>query len=225
MSHPIADAIKSRISTRAFLDKQVPEEEIRAVLDVARWSPSGGNLQPWRVHVLTGAARDRLVETVKKAIADNPFADEAELAVYPSGLVEPYRTRRYEVGEAMYERLGIPREDKTARLLHLTRNFEFFDAPVGLFFSLDRMFDKGQWAHLGMFMQTLALAAHERGLATCMQEAWVTRAKTVSAFLGLAENEQLYCGMAMGYADPAAPVNDLRSARAHIDDFTTFLSN
>lgn len=225
MSHPIADAIKSRISTRAFLDKQVPEEEIRAVLDVARWSPSGGNLQPWRVHVLTGAARDRLVETVKKAIADNPFADEAELAVYPSGLVEPYRTRRYEVGEAMYERLGIPREDKTARLLHLTRNFEFFDAPVGLFFSLDRMFDKGQWAHLGMFMQTLALAARERGLATCMQEAWVTRAKTVSAFLGLAENEQLYCGMAMGYADPAAPVNDLRSARAHIDDFTTFLSN
>ena len=225
MSHPVADAIKSRISTRAFLDKQVPEEEIRAVLDVARWSPSGGNLQPWRVHVLTGAARDRLVETVKKAIADNPFADEAELAVYPSGLVEPYRTRRYEVGEAMYERLGIPREDKTARLLHLTRNFEFFDAPVGLFFSLDRMFDKGQWAHLGMFMQTLALAARERGLATCMQEAWVTRAKTVSAFLGLAENEQLYCGMAMGYADPAAPVNDLRSARAHIDDFTTFLSN
>ncbi len=225
MSHPVADAVKSRISTRAFLDKQVPEQEIRAVLDIARWSPSGGNLQPWRVHVLTGAARDRLVETVKKAIADNPFADEAELAVYPSGLVEPYRTRRYEVGEAMYERLGIPREDKAARVMHLTRNFEFFDAPVGLFFSLDRMFDKGQWAHLGMFMQTLALAAHERGLATCMQEAWITRAKSVSAFLGLAENEQLYCGMAMGYADPAAPVNDLRSARAHIDDFTTFLSD
>lgn len=224
MTKSVTDAIKSRISTRAFLDKPVEEEKVRDILEIARWSPSGGNLQPWRVHVVMGTARNRLVETVKKAIAESPFADEAELAVYPSGLVEPYRTRRYEVGEAMYELLGIPREDKTARLMHLTRNFEFFGAPVGIFFSLDRMFDKGQWAHLGMFMQTFALVAEEHGLATCMQEAWVTRAKTVSEFLELGESEQLYCGMALGYANPDAPVNGLRSARAEIDEYVTFVS-
>ncbi|MEL7488618.1 MAG: nitroreductase family protein [Pseudomonadota bacterium] len=224
MTGPVEDAVATRISTRAFLDKPVPEEELKALLDAARWSPSGGNLQPWRVHVVAGAARDRLVETVRKAIAENPFADEAELAVYPSGLEDPYRTRRYEVGEAMYALLGIPREDKAARVMHLARNFEFFGAPVGLFFSLDRKFDKGQWAHLGMFMQTLALIAHERGLATCMQEAWVTRAKTVSQFLDLPETMQIYCGMALGYADPDAPVNTLRSSRAPVEEFATFVS-
>ena len=221
----VSEALKSRISTRAFLDKPVSGETLRELLDTARWSPSGGNLQPWRVHVVTGAARDRLVQTVKKAIADNPFADEAELAVYPPKLAEPWRTRRYEVGEAMYALLGVPREDKPARLQWLLNNYEFFGAPAGLFFSLDRRFDKGQWAHLGMFMQSLALAAEEQGLATCMQEAWAARAKTVSAFLELSDDEQLYCGMAIGYADKAAPVNQLRSARADVDEFTVFMKD
>lgn len=220
----VADAVKTRISTRAFLDKPVSEAEVRDILDVARWSPSGGNLQPWRVHVVIGAGRDRLVETVRKAIADNPFADEAELAIYPPKLPEPWRTRRFELGEAMYALLGIPREDKAARLQWLLNNYEFFGAPVGLFFSLDRRFDKGQWAHLGMFMQTIALAAMEKGLATCMQEAWAARAKTVSAFLGLEEDEQLYCGMALGYADPDAEVNALRSARVSVEEFATFIA-
>lgn len=220
----VTEAIKSRISTRAFLDKPVNEAQIRALLEIARWAPSGGNLQPWTVHVVTGAARDRLVATVKQAVADNPLADESELQVYPPKLAEPWRTRRYEVGEAMYARLGIPREDKPARLQHLMRNFEFFGAPVGLFFSLDRRFDKGQWAHLGMFMLALALAAEEMGLATCMQEAWAARAKTVSAFLGLPETDQLYCGMALGYADPDAKVNALRSSRAEVNEFARFLT-
>ena len=220
----VADAVKTRISIRAFLDKPVAEAEVRDILDIARWSPSGGNLQPWRVHVVIGAGRDRLAETVRKAIADNPFADEAELAIYPPKLPEPWRTRRFELGEAMYARLGIPREDKAARLQWLLNNYDFFGAPVGLFFSLDRRFDKGQWAHLGMFMQTIALAAMEKGLATCMQEAWAARAKTVSGFLGLEDNEQLYCGMALGYADPEAEVNTLRSARVSVEDFATFIA-
>ena len=219
----VTDAIKSRISARAFLDKPVEEALIREILDIARWAPSGGNLQPWRVHVVTGDGRDRLVAAVKQAIAEAPLGDESELAVYPPKLPEPWRTRRYEVGEAMYEKLGIPREDKPARLQHLLRNYEFFGAPVGLFFSLDRKFDKGQWAHLGMFMQSIALAAAEKGLASCMQEAWTARAKTVSAFLGLPENEQLYCGMALGYADPGAAVNSLRSARVSVDEFATYI--
>lgn len=220
----VAEAIKTRISTRAFLDTPVSEDEIRALLEVARWSPSGGNLQPWHVHVVTGAARNQLVETVKKAILSNPLADESELAIYPPKLADPWRSRRFAVGEAMYEKLGIAREDKPSRLNYLLRNYEFFGAPVGLFFSLNRRFDKGQWAHLGMFMQTLCLAAQERGLSTCMQEAWATRAKTVSAFLKLPDGDQLYCGMALGYADPAAAVNTLRSERAPIDEFTTFIN-
>lgn len=219
----IADALRSRISTRAFLDKPVSEAEIRDILDTARWAPSGGNLQPWKVHVVTGLARDRLVETVKQAIAANPLGDESELQIYPPKLQDPWRTRRFEVGEAMYEKLGIPREDKPARIAHLMRNYEFFGAPTGLFFSLNRQFDKGQWAHLGMFMQSIALVAAEKGLATCMQEAWAARAKTVSSFLELNKDQQLYCGMALGYADENAPVNALRSSRASVDEFTTFV--
>ncbi len=220
----VADAIKTRISTRAFLDKPVSEEQVRAILDIARWAPSGGNVQPWRAHVVMGAARRRLTETVKKAVAENPFANEGELEIYPPKLAEPWRTRRHDVAEAMYALLGIPREDKPARLQWLLGNYDFFGAPVGLFFSLDRRFDKPQWAHLGMFMQSIALTAIERGLATCMQEAWAARAATVSAFLGLSDGEQLYCGMALGYADPSAKVNELRSSRVEVDDFATFIA-
>lgn len=221
----VSDAVMARISTRAFLDRPVEAETVREILEVAKFSPSGGNLQPWKAYVVTGAARQRLIETVKRAVADNPFANEGELAIYPEKLWEPYRTRRFEVGEALYALLGIPREDKPARLRHLASNFEFFGAPVGLFFSLDRRFDKGQWAHLGMFMQTIALIAVERGLSTCMQEAWATRAKTVSDFLGLGDGEQLYCGMALGYADPEAPANRLRSERVPLDDFVRFFTD
>ena len=218
----LEDAINARLSARAFLPTPVPAGTVREILTLATRAPSGGNLQPWKIHVVLGQARDRLVETVKRAIADNPFANEAGLAVYPEKLWEPYRARRFEVGEAMYGLLGIGRDDKAARLAFLARNFEFFGAPVGLFFSLDRRFDRGQWAHLGMLMQTIALVAVGRGLATCMQEAWQMRAKTVSAFLGLDESQQLYCGMALGHPDPDAPVNRLHSARAPLEDVATF---
>ena len=171
-----------------------------------------------------GAARQRLVDAVKGDVSDNPLADKSELAIYPPKLPSPWRERRYELGEAMYELLEIPREDKEARIAHLMRNYEFFGAPAGLFFSLDRQFDKGQWAHLGMLMLSIALAAQEKGLATCMQESWTTRADTVSEFLGLKPSEQLYCGMALGYADPTAKVNTLRSSRVTTDEFTTFIS-
>ncbi len=214
----------ARISTRAFLDKPVEEATIREILEIAKFAPSGGNLQPWKVHVVNGAARDRLVEAARRAIADNPFANESEIAVYPDKLWDPYRARRFEVGEAMYALLGIAREDKPARLAHLAKNFEFFGAPASLFFSLDRRFDKGQWAHLGMFMQTIALVAVEKGLAVCMQEAWATRAKTVSDFLGLGPDQQLYCGMALGWPDRDAPVNKLRSTRAPLEEFVTFVN-
>jgi nitroreductase len=218
----VEDALKARISTRAFLPEPVADETVREILGIAAYAPSGGNLQPWKVHVVTGPARARLIATVKAAIAADPLASEAELKVYPDNLWEPFRTRRYAVGEEMYALLGMPREDKPSRLMWLARNFEFFGAPVGLFFSLDRRFDKPQWAHLGMFMQSVALAAASRGLATCMQEAWQTRAKTVSEVLGLPESDQLYCGMALGRADLDAPVNRLRSSRASVGEFAMF---
>lgn len=223
MTNKTASAlIKSRISTRAFLDKPVLETDLRAILDIAKYAPSGGNLQPWKVHIVTGPARARLIAAVKKSISENPFANESDLKVYPENLWEPYRARRFKVGEDMYALLGVPREDKMARIAHLQKNFEFFGAPAGLFFTLDRRFDKGQWAHLGMLMLAIALAAEERGLASCMQEAWTTRAKTVSDFLGVPDSEQLYCGMALGYPDKSAPVNQLRSDRAPLAEFVTF---
>lgn len=218
----LSSIIKSRISARAFLDTPVPEEEIREILEIAKYAPSGGNLQPWKVHVVTGPARDRVIEAVKKSIAENPFANEGEIRVYPESLWDPYRTRRFNVGEEMYALLGIAREDKMARIGHLQKNFEFFGAPAGLFFTLDRRFDKGQWAHLGMFMLAVALVAEERGLATCMQEAWTTRAKTVCGVLGIPESDQLYCGMALGVPDRSAPVNTLRSTRAPLEEFAIF---
>lgn len=220
----VADALKARISTRAFLDRPVPEAIIRDILDTAKFAPSGGNLQPWKVHVVTGAARLRIIDAVKTSLAENPFANEFEISVYPENLWEPHRTRRFTVGEQMYSLVGIPREDKAGRLKWFQKNFEFFGAPVGLFFSIDRRFDRGQWAHLGMFMQSIALLAVEKELATCMQECWAARAKTVAAMLGLPENEMLYCGMALGWADPEAPVNRLRTERADLAEFASFHS-
>ncbi|MEN0652494.1 MULTISPECIES: nitroreductase [Hyphobacterium] len=218
----VGEALRGRISTRAFLDRPVDEATLRGILDTARWAPSGGNLQPWKVHVVTGAARQRVIDAVKARLNTDPFADENDFPVYPEKLWEPYRSRRYDLGEAMYELLAIPREDKMGRLNHLLKNLDFFDAPVGLFFVIERAMNPNQWAHLGMFMLAVALAAGEAGLATCMQEAWTRYSKTVGAALGVAEGEQVYCGMALGHADPNAPVNRLRSPRAPVDDFAVF---
>ncbi|WP_300555490.1 nitroreductase [Maricaulis sp.] len=214
--------IRARISTRAFLDTPVSTSDISELLDTARWAASGGNLQPWKVYVVAGDARQRVIDAVRAKIEANPFEDENAFGAYPPKLWEPYRSRRFELGEAMYETLGIPREAKAERLGWMLKNFEFFDAPVGLFFTLDERMNANQWAHLGMFMMALMLAAEDKGLATCAQEAWMTRCKTVGETLGIAGNERVYCGMALGYADKDAAVNSLRSSRVPIEDFAVF---
>lgn len=219
----VSDAVRRRISTRAFLPTPVDEAVVRDILETACRAPSGGNLQPWRVHVVTGAARVRVIAAAVDALANPTPEDAAELKVYPDSLWEPFRTRRYVLGEEMYALLGVAKSDLPAKFEHLKRNYQFFGAPVGLFFSLDRRFDKGQWAHLGMLMQTIALVAEEKGLATCMQEAWSVTARPVARALGLPDTDQLYCGMALGHADPDAAVNRLRSARAPLEEFATFL--
>ncbi|MGD9815254.1 MAG: nitroreductase [Hyphomonadaceae bacterium] len=210
----VDEALKTRISVRAFTGQPVPEALVRDILEVARFAPSGGNLQPWRVIAVAGAARDAVAALAKA----NLPGDEGERLVYPANLWEPYRTRRYKLGEDMYALLGIPRENKAARLMHLAQNFEFFGAPVGLFFIIDKAMGHGQWAHLGMFMQSVALAAIERGVASCMQEAWARMRTPLAAHFGLGDHEMIYCGMALGYADASKPVNTLRSDRASVDE-------
>ncbi len=214
----VTDAIKSRISVRAFKPDSLPEALVREILDVARYAPSGGNLQPWKVIVVAGAERDAVAALAQKHM---PGAED-DRPVYPANLWEPYRTRRFKVGEDMYELLGIPRENKPARLMHLAQNFQFFGAPVGLFFVIDKGMGHGQWAHLGMFMQSVALAALERGVQSCMQEAWARLRAPLAAHFGLRDDEMIYCGMALGYADVSKPVNTLRSDRAPVDEIAVF---
>ncbi len=213
-------ALRARISTRAFLPQPVSKELLTAVLDDARWSPSGGNLQPWKVVAVTGDARQGVIDAVNAAAATDPSSQEGDHPMYPAELWEPLRTRRYQVGEQMYAQLGIPNDDKVARFSRIMENFNFFGAPVGLFFVTDDRMGAGQWAHLGMFMQSLALAAVEHGLATCMQEAWAMRRATLKRHFELDEHDYVYCGMSLGFADPDHPVNQLRSERVPVDEFT-----
>ncbi|MEL7371528.1 MAG: nitroreductase [Myxococcota bacterium] len=215
-------ALRTRISVRAYLDKPVPEALVRDVLDAARWSPSGGNLQPWRVRVVTQQAQANITALAARVLAANPDGEADEHPIYPAKLWEPYRTRRFALGEQMYALLGIPRSDKPARLQWFARNYEFFGAPVGLFFIIDRGMGRGQWAHLGMFMQSLCLAAHARGLGTCMQESWAMVRKSLHQHFGLPDHEIVYCGMALGFPDPNAEVNTLRSEREPVEAFAAF---
>jgi nitroreductase len=214
----VDEALKTRVSVRAFRPDPLPEAMVREIVDVARYAPSGGNLQPWRIIAVAGEARDAVV-----ALAEaNLPGDDGAYPVYPANLWEPYRSRRYKVGEDMYALLGISRENKPARLTHLAQNFRFFGAPVGLFFVTDTRLGHAQWAHLGMFMQSIALAAHERGVQTCMQEAWARMRQPLHAHFGLDETDLIYAGMALGYADLTKPVNTLRSDRAPLDEIAVF---
>ena len=218
----VTEALRQRISTRAFRSEPLSEKLVREILDVARWSPSGGNLQPWKVVAVSGIERQNVIDVVRTALATNPGGEQGERLMYPAELWEPYRTRRFQVGEEMYELLGIGREDRKARFIRLAQNMEFFGAPVGLFFVIDERMGHGQWAHLGMFMQSVALVALERGVASCMQEYWALGRGTLKVHFGLEANEMVYCGMALGYSDETQPVNSLRSTRAEVDEFATF---
>lgn len=205
----VSQAVAQRISIRAFRPDPVQGALVREILEAAARAPSGGNLQPWRVHALTGAPLGRLKEKVR----ENPFGETPEYDVYPANLWEPLRTRRFQCGEDLYATIGIPREDKAARLAQLAKNGELFGAPVGLFFSLDRKVGPPQWSDVGMLMQTIMLLAVERGLATCAQEYWARYPQTLGEVLNLPGDHMIFSGMALGYADEAAPINTLRTRR------------
>ena len=215
----VSEALASRMSCRAFLPTPVPEATVRAILDGAKQAPSGGNLQPWRVYAVTGAPLAELVATVRARIRTQPRGDGSEYEIYPTGLWEPYRSRRFKCGEDMYATIGVAREDKLARLLQFARNYEFFGAPVGLFFCLDRRMGPPQWSDLGMYMQSVMLLAREHGLHTCAQEAWSVWYRTVGEYLQLPPELMLFSGMALGYRDESAPINSLRTDRAPLEEF------
>lgn len=216
----VSEAISSRMTVRQFLDKPVPKDLVIEILEAAKRAPSGGNLQPWNVHVLTGAPLNALIEDIDGKLKAGA-TEVPEYNVYPPDLVDPYRTRRRVLGQALYELIGVARDDLPGKLKQLSRNFRFFDAPVGLFFVLHRQMEIGQYADLGMFMENIMLLAREHGLDTCPQEAWAQWPDTLKAHLSLKEEEMLFCGMALGYRDEEAVINRLVSEREEFENFVT----
>lgn len=218
----VTDAINTRLTARAFLDTPVDGRVIREILETAKRAPSGGNLQPWRVWVVGGEELVRFKALIREKMSANPRGEGTEYNIYPPDLKEPYKSRRFKVGEDMYATIGVTREDKLGRLMQFARNFEFFGAPCALFFAIDRQMQQGQWADLGMFIQSIMLLAREHGLHTAPQEAWAIWYKTVGEFLSIPPELMLFCGMGIGHIDPKAPINSLRSERAPLDEFATF---
>ena len=206
----VLDAVNRRMSVRAFKTDPVDGSLLRELLEAAARAPSGGNLQPWRVQAITGEPLAALRATMLQRVAS---PDTPQYDVYPANLWEPLRSRRFQVGEDMYGALGIPREDKLARLQWFASNGQSFGAPVVLFFSVDRRCGPPQWSDLGMYMQTLMLLAVERGLDTCAQEFWSHYHQVVHDHVSLPDSHMLFSGMALGYRDEGAAVNSWRSRR------------
>jgi nitroreductase len=219
----VSQAVDTRKSVRGFLPKPIDPDTIRRVLASAARAPSGGNLQPWHIHVVGGEAMDRLMGIMRQRVAEAPGGEEREYDIYPRELVSPYRDRRFEVGEALYRSLGIPREDKQRRLAQFANNFAFFGAPLALFCSVDRRMGPPQWSDLGMYLQTVMLLLREEGLDSCAQECWAIYPQTIGSFLSLPPERMLFTGMAIGYEDPEAPANQFRAPRAPLEAFTEFM--
>jgi nitroreductase len=218
-------AITSRRSIRAFLPTPVARDDIEAILDVAARAPSGTNTQPWKVYVLTGAARDRLASAILAAYADPQQArlHSEEYAYYPREWVSPFIERRRKVGWDLYALLGLTRDDKAGIAAQHGRNYRFFDAPVGLIFTIDRVLAQGSWLDYGMFLQNIMVAARGRGLDTCPQAAFTQFHRIITDELGLPANEMVVCGMALGFADPAALANTLVTVREPVAGFARFV--
>lgn len=218
----VRDAIASRYSCRAFLPKSVPEAVIRDIVEQAARAPSAGNMQPWRIYTLAGTAIEALKAELANRMDELPKGEGGDYKIYPEPMVEPYRSRRFRVGELLYHSISIPREDKAARYRQYARNYQFFGAPVALFLALEKSFGVAQWADMGGYLQNVMLLAREYGLHTCPQQAWVSFHETVRAHLDLPENLMVYTGIAMGYADERAPINSWRSPREPLDTWATF---
>jgi len=215
----VLEAMEARQSTRAFTSRNVDQTDIEQLLNSAARAPSGVNSQPWRVAVATGQTKqhisDALLSARKEGVESNP-----DYSYYPTVWKDPYKQRRVACGKALYSALGISKEDKTRQLQAWENNYQFFGAPVGLFFFIDRDLNKGSWLDMGMFIQNVMLAAIGHGLATCPQASLAEYPQIVRNILGIDEQYLLICGMALGYADPSQPVNQYRLDREPQENFT-----
>lgn len=217
----IDDALTARKSVRAFRPDPVPLSLVTEILEIASRAPSGTNIQPWKVHVVAGETRRRLEAEVLAHRETQPADDGAEFP-RTSKRKEPYITRMRTLGKEMYSLLGIPKGDKEANWRQWGRNYQFFDAPVGLLFTLDKDLDAMSFIDIGILMQSIMLAAKARGLDTCAQGAWNNYWSVTRRVLGVPEDEYIICGMSLGYADESAAVNTLVSERESLSDFVTF---
>ena len=215
----VIDAVQARRSIRQFTAEPVSDGVLRSLVDDSARAASGGNVQPWRIYIVTGESMTRL----REFLVTQPPIDEIEYEIYPSPLKEPYRTNRFALGEEMYATLGIAREDKEGRRRQFAHNNDFFGAPAAIFCFVDRQMDKPQWSDLGMYLQTFMLLAVERGLATCAQEYWSVRQKAVRTFVGAPDEEMLFCGVAIGHEDVTAAINTLRAERMPFERFARFV--
>lgn len=218
----VDEAILSRRSVRAFLPTPVDDATIREILEVARWAPSGTNMQPWKAYVVKDAAKRRIAEAILgSGIRAEKVAWE-EYKYYPDHFFEPYQTRRRTVGFGLYNALGIGRREVERMREQHDRNFVFFDAPVGLLFTIDRRLNTGSWVDLGMMLQNVMIAARARGLHTCPQAAFAPYHRQIRPIVGMADEEVLVCGMALGHEDPTKPENGFRTERAPLEDWVKF---
>ena len=215
----VSEAVASRKSIREFLKTPIKNSLIKDLLSKSARAANGGNLQPWQIFVINNESMTAFLKHQSEwTEPETPAYD-----IYPSGLKEPYRTSRYELGEQMYNLLNISREDKEARFMQVLKNFEFFGAPAAIFCFVDRQMGPPQWSDLGMFLQTFMLLGQEVGIDTCAQEAWSMKQESVSNFFKVDDETMLFCGMAIGYKDPDAIVNKLNSERRPVEQWATFL--
>lgn len=219
----VDEAMTSRRSVRAFLPTPVPEETINDILRVAARAPSGTNMQPWKVYVVQGDRKQQLSDAILNSGIRAEKIEWDEYRYYPDQFFEPYLTRRRAVGFALYNLLGIGRREVERMRAQHDRNFVFFDAPVGLIFTIDRRLNVGSWIDHGMFLQSVMIAARARGLHTCPQAAFAPYHRQIRPILGIPEEEIVVCGMALGHEDESAPENQLRSERAPLEEFVTYV--
>ena len=214
----VSEAVASRRSIRAFLDKPVDHAVLRRVLEKAQAAPSGGNTQPWNAVMVTGDVLDKLVGHVADTIPQGLAAYSAEYPIYPAELEGRYATSRFGVGEAMYAALEIPREDKDSRQDVFRNNFRAFGAPVLMLVHTPRYMGLPQWSDIGMWLQTVLLLLREEGLDSCAQEAWAIYQKQIREVVAIPDDHIFFCGVAIGWGDRTAPVNTFPVPRVNIDE-------
>jgi nitroreductase len=214
----VSEAVASRRSVREYLDRPVDRAVLERVLEKAQNSPSGGNTQPWNAHILTGEPLKKLLEATAAVLPEGTAAHKPEYNIYPPELDGVYNARRFGVGEALYAALEIPRENKLARMLWFAKNFRAFDAPILMLIHTPKYMGPPQWSDIGMWLQTMALLLREEGLDCCFQEAWAIYSPQIRACVDIPDDHIFFCGMAIGYRDPDAPVNNFKVPRAPLDE-------